>query len=193
MRVHSHGPVAIDLASVSERLLLSKSDWNPELPEILAYIIQLRSVLNRIIILGPMDKSKRHPIGVFRPVSGSMDIAHLIPTFMQNAELFKLVLSTLPESKRVGLLADVGIALLDRFEQTGSMEDLNRAIVINEQAVESTPDDHADRARMLNNLGIALQSRFEQTGSINDLGCAVITNEQAVESTPDRHLALLKS
>ena len=67
------------------------------------------------------------------------------------------------------------------------MEDLDRAIVTNEQAVESTPDDHPDRAMYLNNLGIALQSRFERTGSMEDLDRAIVTNEQAVESTPDGH------
>ena len=67
------------------------------------------------------------------------------------------------------------------------MEDLDRAIVTKEQAVESTPDDHPDRAGCLNNLGIALQSRFERTGSMDDLDRAIVTNEQAVESTPDDH------
>ena len=67
------------------------------------------------------------------------------------------------------------------------MDDLDRAIVTNEQAVESTPDDHPDRAMYLNNLGSALQSRFERTGSMDDLDRAIVTNEQAVESTPDDH------
>ena len=67
------------------------------------------------------------------------------------------------------------------------MDDLDRAIMTNEQAVESTPDDHPNRAGCLNNLGIALQSRFERTGSMDDLDRAIVTNEQAVESTPDDH------
>ena len=62
------------------------------------------------------------------------------------------------------------------------MDDLDRAIVINEQAVESTPVDHPNRAIYLNNLGIALQSRFERTGSMDDLDRAITTNEQAVKS-----------
>ena len=67
------------------------------------------------------------------------------------------------------------------------MDDLDRAITMNEQAVASTPDDHPDRAGRLNNLGIALQSRFERTGSMDDLDRAITTNEQAVASTPDDH------
>ena len=67
------------------------------------------------------------------------------------------------------------------------MDDLDRAIVTNEQAIESTPDGHPDRAMYLNNLGIALQSRFDRTGSMDDLDQAIVTNKQAVESTLDDH------
>ena len=79
------------------------------------------------------------------------------------------------------------IALQRRFERTGSMDDLDRAIRTNEQAVASTPDDHPNRGMYLNNLGNALQSRFERTGSMDDLDRAITTNEQAVASTPDDH------
>ena len=99
----------------------------------------------------------------------------------------KFALSTLLDSETGKLLAALGTELLCRFERTGSMDDLDRAIVTNEQAVESTPDDHPDRAMYLNNLGIALQSRFERTGSMDDLDRAIVTNEQAVELTPDDH------
>ena len=67
------------------------------------------------------------------------------------------------------------------------MDDLDRAIVTKEQAVESTPVDHPDHAIYLNNLGNALQSRFERTGSMDDLDRAIVIKEQAVESTPVDH------
>ena len=62
------------------------------------------------------------------------------------------------------------------------MDDLDRAIVTSEQAVESTPDGHPARAMYLNNLGIALQRRFERTGSMEDLDRAIVTSEQALKS-----------
>jgi Tetratricopeptide repeat len=62
------------------------------------------------------------------------------------------------------------------------MDDLGRAIVTNQQAVESTPIDHPDRAGRLNDLGIALRSRFERTGSKDDLDRAISTIEQAAMS-----------
>ena len=87
----------------------------------------------------------------------------------------------------VGCLNNLGNALQSRFERTGSMDDLNRAITTNEQAVASTPEDHPNRACNLNDLGNALQSRFERTGSMDDLNRAITTNEQAVASTPEDH------
>src|SRR5438046_267929 len=81
-----------------------------------------------------------------------------------------------------GGLNNLGNALQRRFKRTGSIEDLDRAIVTREQAVESTPDDHPDHAGMLSNLGIALQSRFKRTGSLEDLDRAIETKEQALKS-----------
>jgi hypothetical protein len=60
------------------------------------------------------------------------------------------------------------------------MDDLNRAIMTNEQAVASTPKDNPDLAMYLNNLGNGLQRRFKRTGSMDDLNRAIMTNEQAV-------------
>ena len=62
----------------------------------------------------------------------------------------------------------------------------DRAIVINEQAVESTPVDHPNRAGRLNNLGNALQSRFERTGSMDDLDRAITTNRASRRIDPSR-------
>ena len=65
------------------------------------------------------------------------------------------------------------------------MDDLDRAIMTNEQAIVSTPEDNPNHAKYLNNLGNALQSRFERTGSMDDLNRAITTTEQAVASTPE--------
>jgi hypothetical protein len=40
------------------------------------------------------------------------------------------------------------------------MEDLERAIEMNEQGLELTPLDHPDRGRYLNILGVSLQSLY---------------------------------
>ena len=50
-------------------------------------------------------------------------------------------------------LNNLGNALQNRFERTGSMDDLDRAIMTNEQAVESTLDDHPNHAGMSQQFG----------------------------------------
>jgi tetratricopeptide (TPR) repeat protein len=111
-----------------------------------------------------------------------MEIDQLVSEFI--AELPE---ATLPESTRGTLLAAVGLKLQERFLRTGSKDDLDRAITMEEEAIASTPDDHSVRAGYLNNLGNVLQRRFELTGSMNDLDRAITTIEQAISSTPNNH------
>lgn len=53
------------------------------------------------------------------------------------------------------------------------MDDLNFAIEVADIAVNSTPQDHPDRAILLNYLGTYLKGRFERTGSMDDLNRAI--------------------
>ena len=53
-------------------------------------------------------------------------------------------------------LSNLGTALHDRFERTGTLDDLDRAIETGEQAVAATPEDHPNRPMYLSNLGVAL-------------------------------------
>ena len=61
-------------------------------------------------------------------------------------------------------LNNLWIALMRRFERTGSTEGVDRAIDTIKQAVEFMPVDHPDRAMYLSDLGGALQERFQRTG-----------------------------
>ena len=63
------------------------------------------------------------------------------------------------------------------------MDDLNRAIVTIEQAVEITPADHPIMQENSTNWDTPL-SRFKRTGLMDDLDRAIVANEQAVESAP---------
>jgi len=74
-----------------------------------------------------------------------------------------------------------------RYERTGDMADLEAAIRAVQQAINSTPEDHPDRAGKLNNLGNKLESRYKRTGGIADLEAAIQVAEQAVDSTPEDH------
>ncbi|RYP43130.1 hypothetical protein DL770_011836 [Monosporascus sp. CRB-9-2] len=88
------------------------------------------------------------------------------------------------EYERTGVLPAM---LGRRFERTGSMDDLNRAVDVADMAVDATPQDHPDRASMFNNLGNLLGRRFERTGSIDDLNRAVDVADMAVNATPQDH------
>src|SRR5579871_6687221 len=102
----------------------------------------------------------------------------LLDALVQNEKLLSLVSSVLPDSLRAALYGFLAFELISRFDRTGSMDDLNRAITMNEQAVAWTPEDHPNRGAMLTNLGNVLQRRFDRTGSMDDLNRAITTNEQ---------------
>jgi len=99
----------------------------------------------------------------------------------------QVVASTSDTKKYTESLNNLGVALQRRYEQTGSMEDLERAIEVLSQATELTSEEHPDYAVIANNLGSGLDSYFEQTGSIEVLDDAISIMERAVRLTPDDH------
>lgn len=78
----------------------------------------------------------------------------------------------------------------ERYEKTGSMEDLDDAISKIKQ-VKPTADGDPDLAACLNNLSSMLQRRFERTGNMEDLVEAVRKSEEAVKATPEGHPGLV--
>ncbi|KAK4244031.1 CHAT domain-containing protein [Corynascus novoguineensis] len=84
-------------------------------------------------------------------------------------------------------LNNLGVVFWSRYERTGEMADLEEAIRMARQAVESTPHDHQDRSRWMSNLGNKLQRRYKRTGEMADLEEAIEMARQAVESTPHDH------
>lgn len=73
-------------------------------------------------------------------------------------------------------------ALQTRFEQTGTIDDLDQAITAGRDAVAATPTDHPERAGSLSNLGLWLWVRFERTGAIDDLDQAITGWTQATQT-----------
>ncbi|KLU92421.1 hypothetical protein MAPG_11367 [Magnaporthiopsis poae ATCC 64411] len=94
------------------------------------------------------------------------------------------------ESIQPDMLSNLGVMLAwlgRRFERTGSISDLNRAVEVTGEAMDATPQNHPDRAMYLNNLGNLLGSRFERTGSMGDLNRAVEVTGMAMDATPQNH------
>ena len=86
------------------------------------------------------------------------------------------------------MLCRFGSMLGWRFERSGSIYDLNRAIDITSMLVETTTlQDDPNRAVLLHDLGLWLGRRFEQTNSLDDLNRAIDLATIAVDTTPQDH------
>ena len=70
-----------------------------------------------------------------------------------------------------------------RSKGTGETKDLEEAVNITRQAVQSTPSDHPDLAVYLNNLGNMLDRRFECTGDMKDLESVIECYLRAFDCT----------
>ena len=80
----------------------------------------------------------------------------------------------------------LGVAAWQRFEHTGDLSDIRRAVEAWQLAVEHTPASSPTLAERLSLLGVALLGRFERTGHLPDLDRAVSTAELLV-GHPDVH------
>ena len=76
---------------------------------------------------------------------------------------------------------------MTRFGHAGKQADLDRAITVGQEAVDTIPADHPDLLAVLSNLGIALQVRFGRTGRPADLDQAITVGQQAVDAAPADH------
>ena len=85
-----------------------------------------------------------------------------------------------PEGDRAELLTIMSQAPLQRYTETGSVDFVNRALVMNERRMAMTPETHPEFRPRLSNLGNAFLSRL---GSINDLDRAIDIAKQVVEVT----------
>jgi hypothetical protein len=85
-------------------------------------------------------------------------------------------------------LNHLGISFFSRFERSEIVTDIEKSILAKQQAVDLTPDGHADKPMYLNNLGISLLWQFERHGVVADLDKSILVNQQAVDLTPDGHV-----
>jgi Tetratricopeptide repeat len=96
----------------------------------------------------------------------------------------------IPVRERAGFRNDLGVALRDRYELTGSHEDLDEATAIHRSlAGEGEPPDATrnDRAMFLNNLAIDLRLHYHAgEGDARDRSlCAFRAAAEAAEGSPD--------
>ena len=108
----------------------------------------------------------------------------LLVVLVQEAFLAR-VSSWLSSSLRMAFYESMGFDLHSKFEWTGSLENLNRAITIYEQAIELSSEDNPNYAGFLNNLGNALEARFENIESMENLDRVITMKQQTIELTSE--------
>jgi hypothetical protein len=81
------------------------------------------------------------------------EAASLLPNYHPNLPLY---------------LNSLAISLRDRFQETDNVDDVNRAITLQEEALALTANEQL-RAMFLNNLGYERLTWFHRIGSIDDL------------------------
>ena len=80
-----------------------------------------------------------------------------------------------------GMLNNLGVSYLHRFEYTRDLSENLEAISVKQRVVQLTPNDHEDQPLWLNGLGISLQRRFEHTGDLSDISEAITAQQRAVQ------------
>ncbi|MGX6747264.1 CHAT domain-containing protein [Streptomyces xantholiticus] len=96
------------------------------------------------------------------------------------------VAGTLEDNPERGrYLSELSLALRERYERSGVLDDLEQAVILGEQAVGVTPDGDPNRAGRLSNLGNRYRQRYQRTGVLDDLERAVEVGQRAVEAPSD--------
>jgi CHAT domain len=85
---------------------------------------------------------------------------------------------------RAGWSSNLAAVLGTRYELTGELVDLDRAVDATRRAVADTPEGHPDRAGQLTNLAMALIGRYDRTRAAADLREGTDVAWQAVEASP---------
>ncbi|RKK87923.1 hypothetical protein BFJ68_g16991 [Fusarium oxysporum] len=85
------------------------------------------------------------------------------------------------------LFSKLAIGAYERYMQTGSRDDISKAIDSAKQGIDLVNDSNPWLTQWLNNLGVFLETRYERTGEMKDLEEAIKIVRQAVESTPNDH------
>ena len=119
------------------------------------------------------------------PEEDSMEFPVIIQLFLNDPTLLDSAIMELPDPDKLALFGSIALAFKERFDRTTSIDDIDRAISLNREALKFTSTGSPDYAFLLSNLSVALQSRFEQYGSISDLDQSIATAEQAVASITD--------
>jgi tetratricopeptide (TPR) repeat protein len=86
-----------------------------------------------------------------------------------------------------GVLCNLGLLLLFRFQRLGQLVDINEAVDVLRRAINLVPAGHPHIHIYLTRLGGSLHRRFERLGNLADIDDAIVQQQAAVHLTPDGH------
>ncbi|KAG2146332.1 CHAT domain-containing protein [Suillus clintonianus] len=98
-----------------------------------------------------------------------------------------LELCPLGHQRRPITLTTLALTLKARFQDRGSIDDLEESIQLGREAISLCPEGHSDRGTCLNNLAFSLDSRFDHKGKSHDLDEAISMHEEALSLWPVGH------
>ena len=114
--------------------------------------------------------------------TGILDLLnHAIIVYRHALELYP------KDGSQCTCMSELSCALWHRFGRTGSMVDLNEAILMDRESLSLRPTPHPDRFISLNNLGIRLCDRFRRTGSMADLEESILMHRESLSLFPTAH------
>ncbi|KAG1800590.1 hypothetical protein EV424DRAFT_1586991 [Suillus variegatus] len=110
-------------------------------------------------------------------------------TSEEGIHLRRVVLELCPPGHRLRLrtLDKLALAVKARFDQHGSINDLDMSIQLRHETVSLCPEGHAERDTYLNNLAFSLVSCFDHQGKPDDLDKAISSHEEALHLRPVGH------
>ncbi|TFY81771.1 hypothetical protein EWM64_g2240 [Hericium alpestre] len=103
-------------------------------------------------------------------------------------EVLDVIPLLLPENvAQAGLLSNMGINHLARFDVTSDPADIEEAIRVTRQALDAIPEGHWEKWSRWCDLGLLLHIRFERFGQTDDLEEAHACHQRAVDGLPEGH------
>ena len=84
-------------------------------------------------------------------------------------------------------LVGLSIHLSDRYDQLGTIKDLEEAIVLGREALHLNPRGYPDRSMSLNNLAARLYIRHNGLGAMEDLDEGFVLSREALDLRPQGH------
>ena len=85
---------------------------------------------------------------------------------------------------RPSQLFDQGIDLRERFEISGDINDLEKAIAMQRKAIIAVPLNNAERPFMLSSLGTSYRCRYERFGNVEDIDSSITQQFKALACIP---------